>query len=230
MAFLYPDYHTAFIGAFSKGKMVAGRVTHLESVTRDPLTQILHPVFAKPDANGPVLKFQLATQTCIGDQPMVADPYESSQVEVRQSQVPGSGSGLYAKKDIAKGSIAAFYNGVRLPYRVGGPKDVWETSAYKIYINADYKSGERMDIPPEYVSLDNYCATLGHKINHSFRPNCEEWFFDHPRFGILPCERAKRDIKAGEELFLGELQKYVNCRKKYLNHFRTIFRLRVRSL
>ena len=113
-----------------------------------------------------------------------------------------------------QGTIVAFYNGVRIPYRVyqeGDPKEEWSTSAYKIYINADWKSGERMDIPSEYVSLDNYCATLGHKINHSFRPNCEEWFFDHPRFGILPCERAKRDIKAGEELFLGELLKYVNC-------------------
>ena len=97
-----------------------------------------------------------------------------------------------------KGTMAAFYNGVRIPYRVfqeGDPKEEWSTSAYKIYINADWKSGERMDIPSEYVSLDNYCATLGHKINHSFRPNCEEWFFDHPRFGLVPCERAKKDIK-----------------------------------
>ena len=97
-----------------------------------------------------------------------------------------------------QGTIAAFYNGVRIPYRVyqeGDPKEEWSTSAYKIYINADWKSGERMDIPSEYVSLDNYCATLGHKINHSFRPNCEEWFFDHPRFGLVPCERAKKDIK-----------------------------------
>ena len=65
--------------------------------------------------------------------------------EVKLSQVPGSGSGLYAKKDICKGSITAFYNGVRIPYRIGGPsKDTWDNSAYKIFINADYKSGERM--------------------------------------------------------------------------------------
>ena len=29
-----------------------------------------------------------------------------------------------------------------------------------------------MDIPPEYVSLNKYTASLGHKINHSFDPNC----------------------------------------------------------
>ena len=27
----------------------------------------------------------------------------------------------------------------------------------------DYESGERMDIPEEFTSLDAYCATLGHK-------------------------------------------------------------------
>ena len=25
----------------------------------------------------------------------------------------------------------------------------------------------------------------------SLSANCEEWFFDHPRFGTLPCERTK---------------------------------------
>ena len=50
--------------------------------------------------------------------------------------------------------------------------------------------GERMDIPAEYISVAKYRATLGHKLNHSFRANCEEWFLDHPRFGIIPCERT----------------------------------------
>jgi hypothetical protein len=44
----------------------------------------------------------------------------------------------------------------------------------------------------EYVDMGKYCATLGHKMNHSFRPNCMEWFFDHPRFGVIPCERTTR--------------------------------------
>ena len=29
-----------------------------------------------------------------------------------------------------------------------------------------------MDIPPEYVSAKRYKASLAHKINHSFDPNC----------------------------------------------------------
>ncbi len=99
----------------------------------------------------------------------------------------------------------------RLPYKLGQPKEVWETSGYKIYINADYASGERMDIPEDCIDTNNYCATLGHKLNHSFQPNCEEWFFDHPRFGLLPCERTLRDIEAGEELFLDYEYDPYNC-------------------
>ena len=65
---------------------------------------------------------------------------------------------------------------------------------YKIHVNADYESGLRMDIPPKYVSRDNYRATLGHKMNHSFQSNCFEWFFDHPRFGVIPCEKTRRFV------------------------------------
>ena len=61
-------------------------------------------------------------------------------------------------------------------------------------MNADYESGLRMDIPPKYVSRDNYRATLGHKMNHSFQSNCFEWFFDHPRFGVIPCEKTRRFV------------------------------------
>jgi hypothetical protein len=84
-------------------------------------------------------------------------------------------------------------------------------SGYKIYINADYESGERMDIPPEHVDLDNYCASLGHKLNHSFQANCEMWVFDHPRFGLIPCERTKWKVLAGEELFLDYEYDPYNC-------------------
>jgi len=57
-------------------------------------------------------------------------------------------------------------------------------------------------LPGDLIYLDNYCATLGHKINHSFVYNCTEWFFKHPRHDLIPCTKAIRDISKGEELFL----------------------------
>jgi len=83
-----------------------------------------------------------------------------------------------------------------------------------------------MNIPEEFVSLKNYCATLGHKMNHSFTPNCYEWFFDHPRFGVIPCEKATRFIKAGEELFLDYEYDPYNCprwfREELIKHIQSL--------
>merc|ERR1711874_626854 len=75
-----------------------------------------------------------STQHSIGPAPLVPDPYESSTVEVRFSQVEGGGEGLYARRNVAKGEIVAFYNGIRLPpeHRDGTPES-WETSGYKIF-------------------------------------------------------------------------------------------------
>ena len=86
---------------------------------------------------------------------------EAVQVECRESNVNGAGEGLFAKKDLPAGTIVAFYNGIRLPFKLGGPKEEWESSGYKIFVNADFASGERMDIPQDMVSLQTYCATLG---------------------------------------------------------------------
>jgi SET domain-containing protein len=48
-------------------------------------------------------------------------------------------------------------------------------------------------------------------MNHSFAPNCIEWFVDHPRFGVIPCERTTRPVRAGEELFLDYEYDPCNC-------------------
>ena len=48
-------------------------------------------------------------------------------------------------------------------------------------------------------------------MNHSFSANLSEWFCEHPRFGVIPCERATRDIAAGEELFLDYEYDPYNC-------------------
>ena len=55
---------------------------------------------------------------------------------------------------------------MRLPY-CPGEKECWESSGYKIFVNADHSSGERIDLPGELVTTSVYCATLGHKAASS---------------------------------------------------------------
>ena len=208
IAFVYPDLYTCFVGRFEDGKMVSGQPGVVKAVHDQG--GIMTCTFSTTSDN--VSKYSLSTKTWIGDQPLVPDPYESLHVECKASGIADAGEGLYAKHDIPEGTIVAFYNGVRLPFELlGRPPEDWSTSGYKIHVNADYESGLRMDIPDKYVSLDNYRATLGHKMNHSFDSNCFEWFFEHPRFGTIPCEKTKRPVKAGEELTLDYEYDPNNC-------------------
>jgi len=57
-----------------------------------------------------------------------------------------------------------------------------------------------IDIPSEYRSLKNYCATLAHKTNHSFEPNAKFVLFDHPRFGKVPAVETIQPVQKDEEL------------------------------
>ena len=58
-----------------------------------------------------------------------------------------------------------------------------------------------MNVLKDYWSIDKYRATLGHKVNHSFKKaNMEFGSAIHPRFGPIRTVVAKRMIKRGEEI------------------------------
>ena len=144
--------------------------------------------------------------------PLAPDPYESKFVNVCSSGILGAEEGLFAKVDISV-NTTAFYNGARVE-----SKDVhvnnWETNNYRIFDPTDNPDGA-LEIPVwaqvglgmimlsifVYVqSSTAYCATLAHKINHSFLLNTQFVVFDHPKFGLVPCMVAIADIQQGEEV------------------------------
>ncbi|EQB79029.1 hypothetical protein CB1_001783001 [Camelus ferus] len=57
-----------------------------------------------------------------------------------------------------------------------------------------------IDVPEPYNHVSKYRASLGHKANHSFTPNCIYDLFVHPRFGPIKCIRTLRAVEADEEL------------------------------
>ena len=60
-----------------------------------------------------------------------------------------------------------------------------------------------MNVPPEYWTIERYRATLGYKINHSFKKsNTKFGHAIHPRFGPIIVVIATRNIKKGEELLV----------------------------
>ncbi len=215
LTYIYPDMRSAFVGRFSRGVMVSARTREVVGASSSGDGGFVPvPVFSPEsdgDGGGDAVGYSCATRSSVGQNPLVPDPYESRTVQVGPSSFPGAGEGLFARRDLPAGTLVAFYNGVRIPYALGGPKEEWSTSGYKIFINADFTSGERMDIPNNLTDTGRYRATLGHKVNHSFVPNCDQWFFDHPRFGVVPCQRAIRQISAGEEVTMDYEYDPYNC-------------------
>ena len=54
-----------------------------------------------------------------------------------------------------------------------------EWSDYKVHFSSELD----LDIPSDMRRLDQYCATLAHKANHSFAPNTRWGRMEHPRYG-----------------------------------------------
>ena len=48
---------------------------------------------------------------------MKSDPYELDLVYVKQSEIPESGEGLFAKVDLPSGMVVSFYNGIKVPHK-----------------------------------------------------------------------------------------------------------------
>ena len=144
-----------------------------------------------------------ASHLAMSVSPLLADPYERLMVEVRQSTVRGGGDGLFARTDIPANTVVSFYHG--LVYRPGQEVEV-EEDQYDYMIFLDWNNTDHshsLDVPPHYWSHHNYRASLAHKANHSFQPNCGFRRFQHPRFG-LGCLAITTftTVRAGEEIFV----------------------------
>ena len=102
----------------------------------------------------------------ISSDPKLCDPYEQHFVEIGKSRIPNAGEGLFAKNRIERYTVVAFYNGVRTKdkdYRDDDKNDV-EIKTEECRYRLNLSSNEELDVPREMAKLENYSATLGHKV------------------------------------------------------------------
>ena len=125
IAFVYPDLSTCLHGQYEDGMAVSVRPGVVTRVTMDHDIATPHMVTTSTVS----VTHSASTMTSVGPGPLIPDPYESRTCEVRSSEVEGGGDGLFTVRNIKKGEIVAFYNGVRLPYVPG--KD-WFKFGFKI--------------------------------------------------------------------------------------------------
>ena len=218
--YLYPDLKTCLTGAFSQSRMVSAKLARITSVEAEslscpgscPLLQIRTETLSdylysfSPAFSGPGL--------------LQRDPYEESMVEVRESLMSGAGQGVFLKREARPNTVLAFYNGLRLPPEAD--EDDWEKCSYRIFLNKPLTTSEPaeaeaeadcdiLDIPEEMRSLDRYCATVAHKVNHSFQPCGEFRAFQHPQYGDIKCVVATKLLPAGSELTVDYKYSLYDC-------------------
>ncbi|XP_023133628.2 histone-lysine N-methyltransferase SETD7 [Amphiprion ocellaris] len=188
VAYVYPDRQTALYGSFVDGELIEARLaTLISSQTGRPRFDIT--------ANSPVYSYDKSTSSCIATHLLLPDPYENQRVFVADSMIRGAGQGLFAKMDAEADAVMSFYNGVRITHSEVDGRD-WALNGNTISLDEDTV----IDVPQPFDQEDRYCASLGHKANHSFTPNCKYDPFVHPRFGHIKCIRTLRAVHKDEEL------------------------------
>ena len=140
---------------------------------------------------GPAFHEEQIDAGCIAEHPQLPDPLEAARVFVGPSRLPGAGEGLFAQVALPPGAVVAFYSGVRLTHDCVDARD-WEANSNTLAIDdsvvvdvrgmrckpgAGWRRSEEAavsherrgwQVPAELASIDRYCASLGHKANHSF--------------------------------------------------------------
>lgn len=169
--------------------------------------------------------FDPSTVTRLSRQPLRSDPYEDLHVYVSPSTIsPEAGEGLFAKENIEKGQLVCLFNGIRRTKEGRAAKAIScyneDWSDYRLFLGKlnfswgrRYSTDQKMhfsdhstdlDIPTEFVSIDKYKATLGHKACHTFGQAKNSRFDNlwHPRFGLIMSIVALRPIKQHEEILV----------------------------
>ena len=193
ISYIYPDFRTAIRGQYEASHLVSGTEARVVS-SRTELGEMVVPEFS-PAVSEVTFSRDLPTRLEISQSPLTRDPWEETQVAVRKSGLEQAGEGLFAKEDLPAKTLVALFAGVRLKSSRVESRDR-PRSDYRIRLNADLD----LDIPDHSLSTSVYCATLGHKANHSFLPNATFDIIDHPRFGLIRAIASMVDISAGSEI------------------------------
>lgn len=136
---------------------------------------------------------------------LAPDPFESNQVEVRTSKIPGGGNGLFARRELQASEVAGFLFGCFKAHATGGaegtqlPRGV--PADWAVLLGDEWLTPHRAEEAP-------FCSThlsAGWRANHGgWRANCTVERFHHPMVGDAACVRVLPSVRipAGEELLV----------------------------
>ena len=200
MMYIYPDLVTCLVGKFKNGVMLEARESMVDMIVNPGEEgSILHVRAATPDPDGHIFSYQPSDDQKMSVDYQQQDPYERDRVECRRSAVKNAGEGVFAITDIPQDTFVCFYHGIYLEEGQNSPQ---ENCEYQIFLDWDAApASPSLDILPNAWSYKDYKASLGHKVNHSWQPNCQYAKLYHPVFGHTAMGiRTIRQVHRGEEL------------------------------
>ena len=142
IAYLYPDLSTAILGQFYRGQLVRGQAATVSGVSF--LAGVLWPRLTV-SCEESEYSFWPSSSSHIFSPRHLRDPLEQQLLEVRQSNIPASGEGAFARRDIPAGALVAFYNGIKMTAKEKSP---YEDSGYAIYVEFVKRCEMVRDCPP----------------------------------------------------------------------------------
>ena len=154
-AYVYPDSRTSIIGHFDNETVLEGRLYELSDVRFE--NEFPTPVFKKfnfhennlSKQENEIYMYDPANQTNIGKNVLQRDPYEELYLYVAESRIKGAGRGVFLKKNVSKGDVVGFYNGVRLTGLESKLKQDDRQSPYRM--DNEWAEPEQiLNIPPNY--------------------------------------------------------------------------------
>ena len=169
-AYIYYGGNFAIYGSFDENKQLikGSKVRHkLEGCDDNLMPEIQFSTPAHPEIS---YHYKPPNNQSFGDQPLVNDEIGEEYLEIKN--IDGyKGEGLFAKVDIPPNTLIAQYGGFRITN--GGYLDhkyIDPQKPYSYLHKVPFIGNEqiKLDIPHGFEPIEKYCATYGHKINHSF--------------------------------------------------------------
>ena len=109
IAYIYPDYKTALVGAFEDRVMKSARLAEISGTAcTDGMLQLQ---FSQPDPNSQDYHYDPVTSTSMGSHWHVKEPFEDMMAELGDSTIPEGGQGIFAKHDIVARKVVSFFKG-----------------------------------------------------------------------------------------------------------------------
>ena len=212
IAYIYPDIRTAIVGKFERGLLVKGQAAE---VVGERCNELGVKVLKFSRSEGPFYHYSPATEETFGDEPLVGDPLDNRYIDVKVSEkYPLAGEGAFARHEVPPRTIYSLYGGKIYSEESYGEFKTQAMNEFrqrrlKIHqVTEFWKYKHRTPacdrivyIPPEFESMAKFRGTIGHKVNHSFKPNSFYVQIDSPRFGVIVAVMSSRTISPGEEFF-----------------------------